>query len=566
MILSLKVENWGNKDSFEVSFKEGLNLVFGPNYSGKSSLLNAIFYGFIGELPVSISPKDMVKKGTFEAVVELEFLGKDSQKYKISRRIIVTKAKKQRETAFLYALSNGKPEEIASGKAVNNKVIDLLGIEPIFFKRAIFMREGDIYRILTKSERGIQDELSRLLGADKIICLSKVARKLSKELDKNIKGLETKLAELSETGEVASVEQLEEKLSNVEKRLTEINEQIQQKEEIINNLKSELQKHDEVMKLERQIEDLRKQMEYLVKGFPGEGSFKERIESVLSEKQKELEELENRKSQLERDISGLTAKIDTLRDNLKKLEGATVCPTCERPLSPEEAQKIINRKKQKIEENQQLIAQKNDELKEVKRLINSLKKELIDLKEREVKVSQIFENVVALNEKKSKLKNELKSKRDELEANIKMYENEIKDLKTEQHNLLIEKGQLKAMIASAKERKVDILNEILDFVHKRFILDIFSKACEKTAEQIISETIRLLEDDLADMWGKIHGGIWQAELDKDLFPKLKRNGLEYVPEQLSSAEKCYFLHHCEFSCRNILVILDFLYLTSHLNI
>ena len=43
MLLRLRVENWANREFFEVRFKEGCNLVFGPNYSGKSSLLNAVF-------------------------------------------------------------------------------------------------------------------------------------------------------------------------------------------------------------------------------------------------------------------------------------------------------------------------------------------------------------------------------------------------------------------------------------------------------------------------------------------------------------------------------------------
>ena len=109
MILRLRVENWGNVERREVGFKEGFNLIFGPNYFGKSSLLNAIFYALVGSLPYkSLSPGDMVRKGAKEASIELDFMDVEGNAYRVRR---ILRAGRKKSNAFLYPLVDGEERE-----------------------------------------------------------------------------------------------------------------------------------------------------------------------------------------------------------------------------------------------------------------------------------------------------------------------------------------------------------------------------------------------------------------------------------------------------------------------
>lgn len=48
MLHSIQISNWKGHDEFSLSFKEGVNFLTGPNGIGKTSILDAICFAFLG--------------------------------------------------------------------------------------------------------------------------------------------------------------------------------------------------------------------------------------------------------------------------------------------------------------------------------------------------------------------------------------------------------------------------------------------------------------------------------------------------------------------------------------
>jgi len=73
MIQRLMVRDWGPYAEKSVSFSEGKNVILGSNFSGKTSLVNAIFYALTGEV---LAPKakaaDFAKAASRDSIVELD--------------------------------------------------------------------------------------------------------------------------------------------------------------------------------------------------------------------------------------------------------------------------------------------------------------------------------------------------------------------------------------------------------------------------------------------------------------------------------------------------------------
>ena len=84
MIESLKVVNWRSfASSAEWKFHDGIQLVYGQNTSGKSSILEAMKFAFFGiDEKLDDIPNNNVNE---DSIVELDFIGKDDLVYRIVR-------------------------------------------------------------------------------------------------------------------------------------------------------------------------------------------------------------------------------------------------------------------------------------------------------------------------------------------------------------------------------------------------------------------------------------------------------------------------------------------------
>ena len=109
MILKkLVLENWKSFQNRELEFTEGINLIEGDNYAGKSSLIQALYYIFFGKtLFKELTAKELKREGENEATITLDF-NVNSKDYRIRRNI--KGGSRVSISSYLYLL-NDKGEE-----------------------------------------------------------------------------------------------------------------------------------------------------------------------------------------------------------------------------------------------------------------------------------------------------------------------------------------------------------------------------------------------------------------------------------------------------------------------
>ena len=144
MIQRLMVRDWGPYAEKSVSFSEGKNVILGSNFSGKTSLVNAIFYALTGE---ALIPKgktkaaDFAKAASRDSIVELDIKVGDGE-YRIRRR-------PTRKQSHLLKMQGGQEvSEIASGPGVDLRVAQVLGFGTAELTQAVFMKEGAVAEYL----------------------------------------------------------------------------------------------------------------------------------------------------------------------------------------------------------------------------------------------------------------------------------------------------------------------------------------------------------------------------------------------------------------------------------
>ena len=284
------------------------------------------------------------------------------------------------------------------------------------------------------------------------------------------------------------------------------------------------------------------------------------LETILSKKKKELEELKNQlKNQIQnytQSIGKLQQKIKDLEDNLSKISEAEVCPLCGRELTPEHRenlQKEFNEEKRRIEaEIEDLKGKSNEAEKRIKETERELQKILkIDparmlklvkkLADIEEKIKEEMDEIEELKRKVSELKRidheikQLEERLDELKEDHKKYEvakseltqyatkeqieEKLQPIETQLQEILKKLEELEAKLGY---KPTEPEKELQDLREKRRIYD---------QNLPIAEKIEELKQDISSSQEKIS----QLKLEMETI-KAEIEKLAYDEEQHKKAE------------------------------
>ena len=119
-----------------MSFGENINGIFGPNGSGKTSILESIVFTLFGEKRAALKLIDLIRHGEDKLKTELTFIGIDRKKYTIRRSLKRTKGDKADHKAILY---DSDMVEIAGPL---HKDVELELEEKLGIKKSVFMQLG----------------------------------------------------------------------------------------------------------------------------------------------------------------------------------------------------------------------------------------------------------------------------------------------------------------------------------------------------------------------------------------------------------------------------------------
>ncbi len=539
MILKVRLQNWKRHKDKEFNFKEGLNLILGPNTSGKTSVMQAIFYALTGDSPEKRSLLEFKTVGSEEAQVELSLAANDGCQYLVRR--YVSGEKRVNENAHLYVSQNGEPVEIASKPDdVNTRLSEILGFGTQFFLRAIYMKEGDVYEFLQNPSDKVLQEIDQMLQMDKIKNLIETVKNVSREKVReaksckiNLKRVETPSAEEQEL--IRRGEELEKRISDLNSQLQELQKQQRNMEEATSILKR-------IGEKEKKLEEYRERLTRLGGDIKGDGSPKEKIEAAIRTTMRELEEQKTKSQEKQSKVLTLQSRIKEYEENLRKLETATEkCPLCEQKLTPEHIQKV---KKDFTETIQKLAKESQNTQKENMEIVAKIQdteRRLKDLQNKNNELETILETLKIINDEKSTLEKQFPPNQpknmEKLESSLRQVETQIKTTQEEIEKVKKEKMRTEVTLETSTQTLKELEKKTRNLAHQEFVVSTTLEALERTVKRLREEKLVQVKQKAAQLLSKFKPGIWTVNWDEKFVPLLASPEHSLSAYQLSGAEK-----------------------------
>src|SRR6056297_3936716 len=147
----------------DLELDPGVTVIHGLNGSGKSSLLEACFFGLYGATALDRTLDDVVTIGEEETIVELWFTH-DGGEYHIRRRI---RATGERATTAECVLET--PDDTVEGaRDVRREVTNLFRMDSEAFVNCAYVRQGEVNKLINASPGQRQDMIDDLLQLGKL--------------------------------------------------------------------------------------------------------------------------------------------------------------------------------------------------------------------------------------------------------------------------------------------------------------------------------------------------------------------------------------------------------------
>jgi exonuclease SbcC len=335
IITKIKIGSFGKLKNLELNFGEKLNIVYGPNEAGKTTLMayiKAMFYG-MDSRKRGIRENDRLRFLPWsgeDSEGELYYRDENLHEYKISRRF----REKKREPAHIIDTVTGRA---APGFAESSPGQDILGLGEAAFTRTIYIpqlgsavspdKEDELMaRLMNLQQTGdeqvsLQKVENALDDARKQITLRSGNGKLDRLLDRQ-KELRQEKEMVQNLYEENIADQLE--LNRHRDKLTSLHNIISRQEEMQVNLKKLKQNQEywglskravELTNLEEEHETVKREL------VCGENEvdqvFVQEIKAALGNR-KQLEKLAG---DIQKEIDGLSLELESIENSLVGFKG-----------------------------------------------------------------------------------------------------------------------------------------------------------------------------------------------------------------------------------------------------
>jgi len=269
--------------TLDLSNVKGVCGVEGNNGSGKTTAMEAILLGFYGTTPSRPYLPSLISQGcTAQGVVEIDFTS-HGKKYNVHREM------KNGKTFSHKALLNeeGSPDPIAGPKVeeVNSSCSQIVGEKDLVLA-GIFSSQGEAGNILELRPAERKDVFAKLLGTDKFLTLSDLAKKKAAAGNTEIETSTFRLEQLhrdisTEAQDISNLAETNKKIADSKKNKEDAESNLALATESLNELqafnKKRIEQLDKIKKVDAKIEEIKKQAKK-------EKDKKEELEKLPSEK------------------------------------------------------------------------------------------------------------------------------------------------------------------------------------------------------------------------------------------------------------------------------------------
>lgn len=539
VINKITVANWMGHESFSTEFKDGKNLVFGNNASGKSSLAKAIAYCLTGKMPLpkSCDPRRDINKDT---LVELVFTAPDKNNYLIRRQL--NKGSRLRDDIFIYNEQN-LTEALYTSSDAEDFLQRIIGLSSEIFERIIYMKEEDVHEFLAKpGGGGVLEEIDRLIGLEKAHEIGDIIEDIKSKLSyaerilkEDIKitdgAIQKSLGVKKGSVDVKKIE------THIDEIATSVNELLQLK----GFLEKNIQIYEDFERIlleanETEIKDIEKN---LIKKHINSKKEKEGIE-------KEIISVEKKQENIKEEMMSFNVKADLKKDILQDLEKDKVagaiseCPTCGREIDTKTLTLILEKLKKEIDALNEDASTKLE-------LINTTDEKL-DFKNRKIRqLESKIENLDRLKQESVSLLDKLKSNNSLIKQfDGKKYPQKIDAIEKLLNKLDKEERKLNDNLARAegakqisKERLIEIKKKEEQAKHRKKIADLILAATQEATKSLREDYADSFKNLAESIWEQYKGERWQIDWDKKFVPIAKRLSTDktLVAYEMSGSEK-----------------------------
>ncbi|MDE0484666.1 MAG: AAA family ATPase [Candidatus Poribacteria bacterium] len=551
--IRLKTFGCFQQQDFEMS--DGINLIFGPNFSGKSTLVNAIFFTLTGKPIVPRVDATAIKSAkSYSGTAGLQFVEND-ERYMLFRGTGKRFQLRQEKDGEWHIVFDEKRVTVVEA-ALKEK----FGIMHDRLALTTFLREGEIFEFLARQPATRRDVLFALLGIDRLIEVRERfidARRLAKRERNRIQAHQNSLRFSAQNEHKKEIERIEAKLKELERAYgTETGDA-----ELIAEWK---QNHRQA---QTQLHALTQEQTETLSGFNNISHLREMmttIETAVKEAtglEKEREELIQKIGSIDSQTTALTKVCDTLRLLIESGDGH--CPTCHQEIEKEIVQKIIAEKET---EKSQLSAELDNHKKSLAEKTESLEsrqeleQRLQTLQAKTKRLEQLEQDINKIQTELDTITTRLNEKGVSKEATDESFNNETQSAESIPENL--DKHQLKERIDSERKKleklkqeeavqldrleRLQKVNAEAEQVERTTLsLELACAGVDKTIETLQRQILKPAEEELHRRLEQMElFGRTRIDLQKQhLLPSVKIDGVDRSLMLLSGSEKM-FLYLC----------------------
>ncbi|MFH0956680.1 MAG: AAA family ATPase, partial [Candidatus Aenigmatarchaeota archaeon] len=159
IIESVKLKNFKSHGETKIDFGHGINVILGENGAGKTSILEAISFGLFKDYQGNA--EKLMRSGSQRMEVQVAF-SSAGRRYRVVR-----KRSKGVSESILLLIEGGAEKEIRSGESgVDEEISTILGIDRHMFANAIYVRQGEIEKLLTETPFRKKQLIGKLIGIE----------------------------------------------------------------------------------------------------------------------------------------------------------------------------------------------------------------------------------------------------------------------------------------------------------------------------------------------------------------------------------------------------------------
>lgn len=332
----IRLKTFGCFEQRDFELHDGINLIFGPNFSGKSTLVNAIFFTLTGKPIVPRVDTSAIKNAkAYSGTAGLQFIaaGERYQLYRATGKRIQLRSEKNGAWQIVFDENRVRVTETL--------LQERFGIMHEQLALTTFLREGEIFEFLARQSTSRRDILHTLLGIDRLIEVRERfidTRRIAKREQGRIRAHQNSLRFNAQNVDQTEIERIEEKLKGLEAAYSAetgdtalIAEWLQQQERLQKRLDVLTHEQHEALLGFKGIDPLREMITKIEDSIQGAAGLEKKREALIQQI-----------GSLESQIAALTNVCNTLRTLIESDEQH--CPTCYQPVEREVLQQIIDEK------------------------------------------------------------------------------------------------------------------------------------------------------------------------------------------------------------------------------